>query len=176
MPLLFQAIYRLEVTSLRLLEQLTANINRVFVWIAGFTLVAMMLFSVLNMILRAVYVPFGAMSEVIGWMAAITIAFSLSYTQAAKAHVAIDILITKFPEKLRKIFEAFIYLLSTALFSVATWQLFFYTQRLYQNQALSETLRIQYYPFVFGVTLGLAALTLVLLLDFLKSFLEVVKE
>ncbi|GAW92535.1 TRAP transporter small permease [Calderihabitans maritimus] len=161
---------------MRYLEQISIRVNQLLFWIAGVALISMMLLAVANMVLRVVYVPFGATAEVIGWLAAITTAFSLGYTQIKRAHVTIDLLVSRFPPRIQAFIDTIIHFLSTTVFALAAWQTFLYAAHLRQLGSLSETLRVPYYPLVYLVAMGLACLAFALLIDLLKSVLGVINK
>jgi TRAP-type C4-dicarboxylate transport system permease small subunit len=158
------------------LEQANTKLNQLLAAVAGGALVLMMLVTVGNMILRAVYVPFGATSEVVGWLAALTTAFALGYTQLNRAHVTIDLVVERFPERWQSLAGSLMMLLSAVFFSTATWQVFLYAERLRNLGVLSETLRLPHYYLVYAVALGIACLTLALAVDFVKLLAGVVKR
>ena len=159
-----------------LLDKFNSRVSQVFSWIAGGALVAIMLLAVGNMFLRAFYVPFGATWEVIAFLAAIVTALALGYAQIQKVHVSIDLLVQRFPPRLRALLESITYLLSVILFATASWHIYLYAVRLQERGALSETLRLPYYPFTYAVAAGFLCFTLVLLADFIKSLTGVVKQ
>jgi len=53
---------------------------------------------------------------------------------------------------------------------ITGWQIVKYGIILIKTGEITETLRIPYYPFVFGVAFGCGILSLVLLVDLLKLF------
>jgi hypothetical protein len=53
-------------------------------------------------------------------------------------------------------------------FSIAGWQINKLARTLWMTGEVTETLRIIYYPFTYGVALGCFLLALVLLVEFLK--------
>jgi hypothetical protein len=59
----------------------------------------------------------------------------------------------------------------TLFFAVATWQIVVKATTLWQTGEVTETLRIIYYPFTYGVALGCAVLTLVFLTDLMKGLM-----
>jgi TRAP-type C4-dicarboxylate transport system permease small subunit len=154
---------------LRILEGLSVRINQLFIWIAGVALVGSMLLLVTNMILRVVYVPFGATSEVVAFLAAIVTAFALGFSQINKAHVAIDLIVSRLSTRTSAIIESITIFLSMILFSVATWHLWLFAGRQMGRGVLSETLRLPYYWLIYAVAIGFVSLVLVLLVDLLKS-------
>ena len=161
---------------MRYLEQLNEHLNKVLDVVAGVALVSMMLVTVGNMFIRAIYVPFGGVSEVVGWLAAITTAFALGYTQIHRAHVEIDLVVSRFPKKVQAVVEIIINFLGALLFAIVTWQVANYGIRLWNVGILSETLRFSFYPITMGVAFGFGSLTLVLFADFMNSLIGVVKK
>ncbi|MCD6297410.1 MAG: TRAP transporter small permease, partial [Deltaproteobacteria bacterium] len=92
------------------------------------------------------------------------------YTQIKRGHIAVDIVVLGFPKKIQKILNAANYLICLIFFSVVAWQIAKYATTLMKTGEVTETLRIIYYPFTYGVAFGCVILSLVFLVDFLKSF------
>lgn len=158
------------------LETIVSALNRWLNWVAGGLLVAMMLLTVGNMIMREVYEPFGGTVEVIGWLAALVAAFALGYTQLQKGHTRVDILLSRFPPRAQSIIDSIMFFVGMVLFGVATWQIVKLASRYWELGSVSETLYVIFFPFIYTVALGCALLCLVLLLDFLKSLVQAVKR
>lgn len=158
------------------LETIINALNRWLNWVAGGLLVAMMLLTVGNMIMREVYAPFGGTVEVIGWLAALVAAFALGYTQLQKGHTRVDILLSRFPPRAQSIIDSIMFFIGMVLFGVATWQIVKLASRYWELGSVSETLYVIFFPFIYTVALGCALLCLVLLLDFLKSLVQAVKR
>jgi len=158
------------------LERIISALNRWLSWVAGGFLVAMMLLTVGNMVMREVYVPFGATAEVVGFLAALVAALALGYTQLHKGHTRVDILVSRFPPRAQSIIDSIMFLISTVLFGVATWQVVKLANRYWELGSVSETMYIIFYPLIYAVALGCVFLCLVLLLDFLKSLVQAVKR
>ncbi len=160
------------------LEAITTALNRWLNWVAGGLLVAMMLLTVANMILRALpgYSPFVGTVEVVCFLAALVAAFALGYTQIHRGHTRVDILVLRFPPRVQSIIDSIMFFIGMVLFGVATWQIVKLATRYWGLGSVSETLHIIFFPLIYAVALGCALLCLVLLLDFLKSLAQVVKR
>jgi len=158
------------------LETIINALNRWLGWVAGGLLVTMMLITVVNMLMRAVYVPFFGTVEVICFLAALVAAFALGYTQLYKGHTRVDILVSRFPPRVQAIIDSIMFFIGMVLFGVATWQLVRLATRYWEMGSVSETLYIIFFPLIYAVALGCALLCLVLLLDFLKSLAQAVKR
>jgi TRAP-type C4-dicarboxylate transport system permease small subunit len=103
----------------------------------------------------------------------VTTAFALGYTQIHQGHVSIDLFTNRLNPRLRAVINILVYLTSTALFMVVTWNIFHHAGVLKQSGSLSETMKVIVYPWVYLVSLGCAGLTLALLVDFAKSCVSV---
>ena len=108
--------------------------------------------------------------ELMGYFGAVVTAFALGYTQIKRGHIAVDIVVLGFSEKIQKILKAVNQLICLLFFAIVSWQIAKYATTLMKTGEITETLRIIYYPFTYGVALGCVILSLVFLVDFLKSF------
>lgn len=158
------------------LERLSVRLNIWSGWLAGGTMVLMMLLSVINMFSRAASRPIGGAAEMVGWLAALTAALALGYTQMERGHVAIDLLVSRFSRRTRATVDGFASFISMFLSILAGWQLTVHAGRLWQRGSLSETMHIAYFPFTYAVAFGFFCLALALMVDGIKSLAEVVKK
>ena len=152
------------------LEKISRILNRTFMWIAGAFMAAMILVTCANIFLRIVWVPIKGTFELMGLFGAVATAFVLGYTQLKKAHISVDILVNGFPQRIRTVFDGINYFICMIFFAVLGWQISRLATTIRQTGEVTETLRIIYYPFTYGVALGCFLLALVLLVDFLKLF------
>ncbi|MBW1943398.1 MAG: TRAP transporter small permease [Deltaproteobacteria bacterium] len=152
------------------LDRISQILNRILVWIAACFLGGMIFITCANIILRLVWVPLRGTFELMGYFGAIVTAFALGYAQINRSHIAVDILVLRFSKSTQKILKCINYLVCAAFFAVASWQIAKYGTTLLQTGEVTETLRFAYYPFTYGVSLGCLALSLALLVDFLKVF------
>ncbi len=151
-----------------ILDRFSLILNKGLAFVAGFSLISMMLVTVGEMVFRMFGKPMAGTIEIIGWLAAVTTAFALGYTQIHEGHVSIDLFTRRFAPQSRAMVNMLVYLTSTALFVIVTWHVFSHAGVLKQTGSLSETMQVIVYPWVYLVSLGCAGLTLALLVDFLK--------
>lgn len=151
------------------LERLNASVNRVLAWIAGLALIAMMMFTVADMVLRGFGHPVAGSYEVIGWLSAASMALALGYTQLHRGHVAIDLVVERLPGRGRASVDVATSLMSLLLFTAVAWYVARYGVVLHETGSLSETLKAIVYPWVYVVAIGCAGLALALLVDFLRA-------
>ncbi|MBN2032781.1 MAG: TRAP transporter small permease [Deltaproteobacteria bacterium] len=153
------------------LERVSAFLNRLMVVIAGVFMVAMVLLTCSDIFFRLVWVPIRGSVELVGYFTAVVTAFALGYTQMRKGHTSVDVVVDLFPAKLKRFLCMLNSLICTAFFAVVSWRIAVWSQTIRQVGEVSETLRIAFYPFSYGVALGCAVLSLVFLTEFLKSFM-----
>ena len=150
------------------LDKLSHILNQILIWVACCFLGAMILLACANIFLRLVWVPVAGTFELMGYFGAVLTAFALGYTQMGRGHIAVDVLVLKFSKGTRRTLNAFNCFICMIFFAIVTWQVAKYATTLWKTGEVTETLRIIYYPFTYGVALGCATLSLVFLVDFLK--------
>jgi TRAP-type C4-dicarboxylate transport system permease small subunit len=151
------------------LERLSALLNRALAGIAGLLLVGMMLFTVADMVLRALGRPVAGSYEVIGWLSAAAMALALGYTQMHRGHVSIDLVVTRLGGRPRAVVALATHVIALLLFGAVTAYVARYGQVLQASGSLSETLKAIVHPWVYVVALGAGGLTLALLVEVVRS-------
>ena len=157
---------------MELLDKISVTLNKIVIWIAGFFLVVMILLTCANIFLRLVWIPVKGTFELMGFFGAIITALALGYTQINRGHVGIDILVNQFSKKTQRILNGTNYFICMIFFALAGWQTGKWATTLWKTGEVTETLRIIFYPFTYGVALGCMLLSFVLLVDFLKIFIQ----
>ncbi|MBT8370921.1 MAG: TRAP transporter small permease [Deltaproteobacteria bacterium] len=152
------------------LEKISRILNQTFLLIAGAFMAAMILITCANIFLRIVWVPIKGTFELMGFFGAVATAFVLGYTQMKKAHISVDILVNGFSQRIRTVFNGINHFVCMIFFAALGWQISRLATTIWKTGEITETLRIVYYPFIYGVAIGCFLLALVLLVDFLKLF------
>lgn len=138
------------------------QLHHFFIIIGGVFLVAMILLTCANIVLRTVWLPVQGTVELMGFFGAIVTACALGYTQMKRGHIAVDVLINTFSRSTRSVLRAINNVFCLLFFSLVAWQLLKKSEILRQSGEVTETLRIIYYPFVYVVAVGCVALAFVL--------------
>lgn len=154
-----------------ILDRIANRTNTILIFIAGLFLIAMMALTCANIFLRSIWLPIRGTFELMGFFGAVVGAFSLGHTQLTHGHIAVDILVRRFPALFCVFLSGLNNLLCTLFFGLVSWQLLKKTFILYRTGEVTETLRIAYYPFTAGVAVGCAFLALVCLVNLLKTVL-----
>jgi TRAP-type C4-dicarboxylate transport system permease small subunit len=155
---------------MEILDRISTFLNRLLLWIGGIFLVGMIILTCSNIIFRLTWVPVKGTFELMGYCGAIVTAFALGHTQIKRGHIAVDVLVNRFSDKVRKIINAINNTVCFLFFSVAAWQIAVKATTLMNTGEITETLRIIYYPFTYGVAFGCAVLSLVLFTELVRLF------
>ena len=104
------------------------------------------------------------------------VSLTLAYCAAEKGHVVVDILVSRFPQRVQAVIGAFTMFFGLCLCSVITWQAVVYVQRTLGSGLVSATLKIPRYPFIGVLVFGMALFCLVLLIDFFEFLSRAVRK
>ena len=126
-----------------------------------------MLLSLGNMIVGHVR-PIVGTYELVAFLGAVVIGFSIPLTSWLRGHIYVDFFIFRFPQKTRNAFNITTRCLGIFLFLMIGINLFKYGMDLQRAGEVSLTLQIPAYPIVFGVGVCCFAQCLVLMGDMVK--------
>ncbi len=139
-------------------------------------IIAMVILTCADVILRLLGRPIVGTYEMIGFLGAVVVSFSLAYTSIQKGHVSVEILVEKLPERLQVFIDFIGGTISTILFGLLSWQSTIYALDLKRSGEVSMTLQMPVYPFILGVALGSTLLCLVLIFETIRSVERMVKK
>ena len=160
-----------------MLEKTVYPIGRFLHRFAQIILALMVLLTVTDVCLRYIFNnPITGSYELTEFMMAVLVFASVGFTQSVKDHVSVDLVVTKLPDRVRALLEAITCLLASGLFALAAWRNVLHTGTTWERHDVSAELFIPVSPFVLFVALGLAVLSLVLLVQFLQSLARALKK
>lgn len=139
--------------------------------VAGVALIVMLGIACGNMFLRVLWLPIKGTYELVGFLGAVVTSFALGYTQSQRGHIAVDIVVNRYPKRLQGMVEALNDLICGLFFGIVAWQVGKWAHTVWRTGEVSETLRIPFHPFTYGVAFGCGVLALVLFLQFLKALI-----
>ncbi|HAJ28139.1 MAG TPA: TRAP transporter small permease, partial [Syntrophus sp. (in: bacteria)] len=113
----------------RLVNTASRNVNT----IAGAAVMAMMLLTCADVVMRLFDRPIPGTYEIIGFLGALAVAFALAQTSVEKGHIAVDLLVNLLPPRVQIILDVFAALTGTAIFAAITWQSALYAVDLSQS-------------------------------------------
>ncbi|MFV0439257.1 MAG: TRAP transporter small permease [Desulfopila sp.] len=93
---------------------------------------------------------------------AIIVPFSIAYCAMQHSHVAVDLVVEKYPAKARFVLNYIMTLLSVGFVALIGWQNCSYIVEMYQGNLTSAVLKLPTYPFVAAVAIGMITFALVM--------------
>jgi len=155
------------------------TLNRYFVFIlkhlAIWILTSMMLLTAADVCLRYVFnSPVTGSFELVEFMMALIVPFSIVFCARERAHIHVDILLEHLPEGARSFFIFLGNILSLFLFVLITWQACIYIIEQYQSKLTSAVLYIPVYPFICALAVAFAILSLLLLAELINYLTRII--
>lgn len=147
-------------------------VSKALLVIAAASLVWLMLLLVGNVVLRSVAEPVTGTYEMASMIGVLVAGLALADAQRAKSHVSIDFLTNRLPAKVQKWLAAVVIVASIALLVQLTVSLVVYGLNQRLTGAVTESLRIPFWPSVLLLAAGVAGIVLVLLGDLARLWLE----
>jgi TRAP-type C4-dicarboxylate transport system permease small subunit len=144
------------------IEKMNERLASLFNAIAAAAVIGMMALTCVDVLLRFLRHPIPGTYEIVGMLGAVFVSFSLARTTIDNGHIAVDFLVQRFPKRLQHAVEALNSGLCALLFSVVCVQCVQYALDLKASGEVSMTLQMPIYPFVFGLAVGCALLSIVL--------------
>jgi TRAP-type C4-dicarboxylate transport system permease small subunit len=158
------------------LERIAQWLSRWFNWVAASGLVAMMVLTSADVILRSFRRPIPGTFEIVGFLCVVVIAFAIGHTQILRGHISVEIVVLRLPQRAQGIIGSIMCLLGLGLFVLLAWQSLELARDLWLSGQVSPTEKIPFFPFVYGIALACVPICLVLLVEFLKSLAKAVRK
>jgi len=152
-------------------------LSRILVAIAAAGLLAMMFLTAFDVVMRYVFnQPVRGAMEVVEYLMAIVVSFSIAWCAHEKAHVSVDLFMTRFSVKIQATVHIFTSFAAMLFVLFMTWHNIRHVTDVYASKVTSAVLGIPIYPFMAMLSLGLAGFSLILLKHMLDSAWEVFKQ
>jgi TRAP-type C4-dicarboxylate transport system permease small subunit len=159
------------------LERTTKGISRVVNSAGVSVLLVMMVLVTTDVILRYVFnSPLRGAYEIVEVILVIVVSFGLAYTAMQKGMVAVEVLVERYPPRVRVIVDIFNSFAGLAFFSLISWKT---AEQAMTYRAAGETTYVSalpLYPFALVVSFGMALLSLVLFIQLLESITGAVRK
>ena len=160
-----------------MLAAIAKKLAKVLGFIGAVMLAMMMFLTALDVGLRYVFNrPLAGAFELVGYMMAIFVPFSIAYCAQRKGHVSVDLIMQQFPHKLRVFIRIITTFIALIFVSVISWQNVLYFFEVKASGLTSAVLLIPRYPFVAPIAIAFATFALVLLVRLVELFSEVTRK
>ena len=158
------------------LDKFTGWLAKHLYWIAGVAIVAMMLLTCADVILRFFRRPIPGTYELVCFLGAVAVSFAMAHTSIKNGHVAVSLVVRLLPKRLQGGIQTITSSFGFILFALIAWRSILYGNSLRTTGEVSLTLKLPFFPFVYGVGFSAAAVCLVLLVDVYHSLEKVFEE
>jgi len=156
--------------------------------VAGWAIVVMMLLTCIDVTLRltaTLYAKYGwqilgplkpipGAYELVCFFGAVAASFAMAHTSIEGGHVSVNFVTRLLSDKIQAAFQIGTDLLSLTLFGIIAWQSLLYAQKTRDLGAVSMTLRLPFYPFIYGISLSALAVCAVLVASVINEFAKAV--
>jgi TRAP-type C4-dicarboxylate transport system permease small subunit len=147
--------------------------------IGAAALFVMMLLSTADVIGRKFFMhPIQGTAELVGILLVITASLGLGYTALLKGHLRIGVFTDRFSPRGQAAFDIVAYILGIAASAVISWEasLRMYEYIFKQLGGRTAILAMLIWPFMLVMTIGFIWLTVILIIQLISSFREVLKR
>lgn len=160
---------------MELFDRMVHSLSKFCDQIAQAGLFAMFLLICINILLRKVWKPFFGAYDYTCFISAIVVAFAMANCAVQRGHTQVDLFVARFSQRAQGIIGSITGILSLGLFSLITWQCIVLANDMRRMGESSMTALLPFYPYIYAVALGCALLSLVILVDFIKSVVKAAK-
>jgi TRAP-type C4-dicarboxylate transport system permease small subunit len=126
---------------------------RFLLLIAGLTLAFMLVFTLVGVVMRGFGKPILGDYEVISFLGAVVIGFSIPYTSLLKGHVAVDFMLELVSRRTRDRLRLATRVLAIALFLWMGWNFVVMSLDLIKSKEVTPVFKAPFYPISFGLAL-----------------------
>lgn len=144
------------------MTKITQQLVSIMNYLAALSIIAMMLLTCADVVLRLFKHPILGAYELVGLFGALTIAFAIPATTLSKGHVAVDFMVEKLPSRAQKVCRIITNILSLSLFALIAWQSFIYANTLRASGEVTLSLEMPFYPVVYAISASSLLVCLVL--------------
>jgi len=141
----------------------------------GATMLALMMFlTVTDVGLRYVFNrPLSGAFELVGYMMAILVPFSIAYCGYKNEHITVDFFMGRFSRKTKLVVDIITTIVTLLFAIVISWQNVLYFFEVKGSGLTSSVLLIPEYPFIAPTAIAFAAFALILFVRLIELFSEV---
>lgn len=156
-----------------MLAIIAKRLSQVLSAIAAVILALMMFLTALDVCLRYFFnSPLAGAFELVGYMMAILVPFSIAYCYEQKGHIVVDLFMDRFRRRTRKIVDIVTISITLVFTLTIAWQNVIHFFEVKQTGLTSAVLSIPEYPFISPTAVAFATAALILFVRLLESISE----
>lgn len=157
----------------RWIEGVTNTASRIVNSVGVGVLVLMMLFIIVDVSLRYFFNrPLTGTYEIIEFLMAIAVFSAMAYTAVKKGHIAVDLVTSRFTLRAQAAIESIVSLIAVVLCSLMSWQTAVWGETQRRVGTATMMTDVPFYPFIWVAAFGIGLLSLVFLVNLIKSLTQ----
>ena len=160
----------------RLFMKIIYSVSRSLNVLSIIALVAAMLLSSANVILRLFRRPILGSFEIVGFLGTVIILFAMAQTQVEKGHTTIGIITSRFSERTQIIIDSVTYSASMVICILTAWRNSLLATNVWRAGEVSVVLKLPLSPWIYGIALSYLVFSLVLLVELFNSVAKVARK
>jgi TRAP-type C4-dicarboxylate transport system permease small subunit len=129
-----------------------------------------------NVVLSLFDKPILGAYEYVKLISAVIISFGLAHTGVVKGHVAVDLFMRRFSERIQAVVDSIVTTVVLGIVAIVTWGLAKFAYQNFKLHVATESMEIPLYPFIFIISFGFFVFFFVLFSDILNSIAKVFKR
>lgn len=139
--------------------------------IAAVCLLSMALVTGADVFMRGFFnTPIFGSEEIVGILGIIVIGFALPYTHYQGSHIGVEILVRRFPKRVRNAIKLVTDTATLALIGTITWRMFLYAGAEAESGTVSMNLELPEYMVVYVLSFGFFVYSLCIIMDIIRYF------
>ena len=127
----------------------------------------MMILTSADIVLRLFRRPILGTYEIVGFLGAVVVGLAMAQTTLERGHVAVQVVVTRLSPQVQEVIYLITHLLSLLLFALLAWECVKYGNDFRASGEVSLTLRMPFYPVVYGIAFSAVVVCMVLVVDIL---------
>ena len=156
-----------------MLATIAKRLSQLLSGIAAAILALMMFLTALDVCLRYFFNrPLAGAFELVGYMMAILVPFSIAYCYQQRGHIVVDLFLESFRTKTRAVIDIITISITLVFTLIIAWQNAIHFFEVKHSGLTSAVLSIPEYPFISPTAVAFATAALILLVRLLESIAE----
>lgn len=151
-------------------EGIIEKLSRYSDYLARWSIAAIMAMVMVNVILRLAGYPLKGTLEFVQIFSALAIGLSLANCAVHGGHIAVTLLVDKFPPKVQVAVDFLMELIAFVFLMVGAWQLYLQAAGSMQSGEVGMTTGMPFYPFIGLIAIGFLLFALVVLKKMVAAF------
>ena len=163
--------------SAHFIEKFSYPTSRIVNIVGAIVLAIMMFLVAADVTLRYAFnLPIRGSVELVELMMIVVVFLAVAYTASQKGHVSIELVVSRFPQRVQAVLDVFTSILSLGFIVLIIWRSMARGYTMWVDDHVTIVLAIPISPFLYIIAFGCVLLAIVLLANILESISRVVNK